>query len=66
MKELIANRRGFVAGGMKALAADRSGATVVEYGLIAAAIASAILAITALLQSSFGDLAGGLAKGLTP
>ncbi|ODR96344.1 hypothetical protein AUC70_15810 [Methyloceanibacter stevinii] len=50
---------------IKAFAADRSGATVVEYGLIAAAIAGAILIVNRLLQSSLSDLATELAAALS-
>ncbi len=50
---------------IRTFASDRSGVTVVEYGLIAAAIAGAILAITTLLQSSLVDLAMELTAALT-
>lgn len=50
---------------IRTFSSDRSGVTVVEYGLIAAAIAGAILAITTLLQSSLVDLAMELTAALT-
>lgn len=47
---------------MKKFAADESGATAIEYGLIAALVAVAIIAGAGALGTGLNDLFGNVAK----
>lgn len=54
----------YFGGRMKKLLADESGATAIEYGLIAALIALAIIAGASALGNSIGNLFGRVATDL--
>lgn len=71
MRKLLANKVRFGAGRFRRCMVDvtrftddQSGATVVEYGMIAAVIASAIVSMSSTLQSGLTQLAKTLAEAL--